>query len=448
MERFLFNLKIAIGALMHNKVRSLLTGLGIIFGVASVIAMQAVGKGTQQDLLDQLKLVGVNNIMISQKIISPEDKVNEKNNNPTNKPKTSFGLNLSDGKALKEIIPGIDRYSPEINMNVFAVYNGTGHEAKITGVSSQYFDMMSRNFQSGQNFDSTQISETAPVCVISPEAKNIFFHGQPPVGKYIRCGAIWLNVIGVLEPILLNDTAKKKTGTENPVEIYTPARVALLRFNDRSFITKARLNSSNANNGDDDDASNSNTTLTPKPYNQVDKLILQVSDSKNILAIADLASRILKRRHGGVTDFEIKVPEAELKQQQHTKDTFNLVLGIIAGISLLVGGIGIMNIMLVSVTERTKEIGLRMAIGARKYDIVQQFLAEAVMLSSGGGLTGVVLGIVVSKLISGYFHIPTIFTFISLIIAFGFSVAVGLIFGIAPARSAARQNPIESLRYE
>jgi putative ABC transport system permease protein len=164
--------------------------------------------------------------------------------------------------------------------------------------------------------------------------------------------------------------------------------------------------------------------------------------------MSDLAAQILKRRHGGVSDFEIKVPEAELKQEQHTKDTFNLVLGIIAGISLLVGGIGIMNIMLVSVTERTKEIGLRLAIGARKYDIVQQFLAEAVMLSSGGGLTGVVLGIVVSKLISGYFHIPTIFTFISLIIAFGFSVAVGLIFGIAPARRAARQNPIESLRYE
>ena len=447
MERFLFNLKIAVSALTHNKIRSLLTGLGIIFGVASVIAMQAVGKGTQQDLLDQLKLVGVNNIMISQKVLTAEEKTTEKNNDPTHKAKTSFGLNLADGKVLKEIIPGIDRYSPEINLNEFAVYNGIGHEAKVTGVSSQYFNMLSRNFQSGQNFDSTQVSETAPVCVISPEAKNIFFHSEPPVGKYIRCGTIWLKVIGVLEPILLNDTAKKKSGTENAVEIYTPARVALLRFNDRSFITKARVNANtdnNNNNNEDEDAANQ----ANKAYNQVDKLILQVGDSKDILAIADLASTILKRRHGGVTDFEIKVPEAELKQQQHTKDTFNLVLGIIAGISLLVGGIGIMNIMLVSVTERTKEIGLRMAIGARKYDIVQQFLAEAVMLSSGGGITGVILGIIVSKLISGYFHIPTIFTFVSLIIAFGFSVAVGLIFGIAPARRAAKQNPIESLRYE
>jgi len=448
MERFLFNLKIAVSALTHNKIRSLLTGLGIIFGVASVIAMQAVGKGTQQDLLDQLKLVGVNNIMISQKVLTAEEKTTEKNNDPTHKAKTSFGLNLADGKALKDIIPGIDRYSPEINLNVFAVYNGIGHEAKVTGVSSQYFNMLSRNFQSGQNFDSAQISETAPICVISPEAKNFFFHGEPPVGKYIRCGTIWLQVTGVLEPILLNDTAKKKAGTENPVEIYTPARVALLRFNDRSFITKARVSATGEITVNEDDDAVSGANVADKAYNQVDKLILQVNDSKDILGIAELASQILKRRHGGVTDFEIKVPEAELKQQQHTKDTFNLVLGIIAGISLLVGGIGIMNIMLVSVTERTKEIGLRMAIGARKYDIVQQFLAEAVMLSSGGGITGVVLGIVVSKLISGYFHIPTIFTFVSLIIAFGFSVAVGLIFGIAPARRAARQNPIESLRYE
>jgi len=448
MERFVFNLKIAFGALMNNKVRSLLTGLGIIFGVASVIAMQAVGKGTQQDLLDQLKLVGVNNIMITQKIISPEDKITEKNNDPTNKPKTSFGLNMADGRVLKEIIPGIEKYSPEININVFAVYNGTGHEAKVTGVGQEYFDMLSRNFQDGHNFDSVQVSETAPVCVISPEAKNIFFHGEPPVGNYIRCGAIWLKVTGVLEPILLNDTAKKKTGIENPVEIYIPAKVALLRFNDRSFITKERLNTSNSGNNDDGDDVSSSNNQAGQAYNQVDKLILQVKDSKDLLAIADLAANILKRRHGGVTDFEIKVPEAELKQQQHTKDTFNLVLGIIAGISLLVGGIGIMNIMLVSVTERTKEIGLRLAIGARKYDIVQQFLAEAVMLSSSGGFTGVILGIGVSRLISGYFHIPTIFTFISLIIAFGFSVAVGLIFGIAPARRAARQNPIESLRYE
>jgi len=447
MERFIFNLKIALGALMHNKIRSLLTGLGIIFGVASVIAMQAVGKGTQQDLLDQLKLVGINNIMITQKALKPEDKTSGKNNDPTHKSNTSFGLSIADGTALKNIIPGIERFSPEINMNVFAVYNGKGHEAKLTGVMPGYFEMLSRNFQDGSDFDPAQISATAPVCILSPEAKNIFFHSEPAIGKYIRCGTVWLQVTGVLQPILLNDTAKKKSATENPVDIYTDSRTALLRFNDRSFITKARLNAGSGND-DDEDATNTDAAQNTKGYNQVDKLILQVHDSKNIMAVSELAAQVLKRRHGGVADFEIKVPEAELKQEQHTKDTFNLVLGIIAGISLLVGGIGIMNIMLVSVTERTKEIGLRLAIGARKYDIVQQFLAEAVMLSSGGGLTGVILGIVVSKLISGYFHIPTIFTFISLIIAFGFSVAVGLIFGIAPARRAASQNPIESLRYE
>jgi putative ABC transport system permease protein len=446
MERYLFNLKIAIGALLHNKMRSLLTALGIIFGVASVIAMQAVGKGTQQDLLDQLKLVGVNNIMITQKI---EDKAEKKStaNKKGEKGNASFGLSLSDGQVLKDLIPGVENFSAESSIKSYTVYNSKGFEAKLIGVTPSYFSILSRAFESGRNFDSLQISTVAPVCILSPEAKQKFFHSEPAVGKSIRCAYRWLQVTGVLAPIGMDDSARKKSGvSENAVEIYTPINSLLIRFGDRSFITRARLNA--GNNNDDDDESDAGVPSNPGRYNQVDRIILQVKDSKDMSAIADVAAKILKRRHAGMTDFEIKIPEAELKQKQHTKDIFNLVLGIIAGISLLVGGIGIMNIMLVSVTERTREIGLRMALGATKVDIVQQFIAEAVMLSSGGGLIGVGLGIVISKSISGYFDIPTIFTFISLFIAFGFSVIVGLVFGIAPARRAARQNPIESLRYE
>jgi putative ABC transport system permease protein len=442
MERYLFNLKIAFGALLHNKIRSLLTALGIIFGVASVIAMQAVGKGTQEDLLNQMKLVGVNNIMINQKIEDKDARKANENNKANEKANNSFGLSIADGQTIKNTIPQVSRFSPETGINAFTVYNSQGHEARLLGVSPEYFSILSRNFESGRNFDSFQMKSAAPVCILSAEAKTRFFHSEPAIGRSIRCRYVWLQVIGVLKQVGISDTSKKKQkSSDNPVEIFTPVNSMLLRFGDHSFITKSRIN---ARNNDDDDEDKQDINH----YNQVDRLIVQVVDSRYMETVRDIIARILKRRHSGISDFEIKVPEAELQQEKHTKDTFNLVLGIIAGISLLVGGIGIMNIMLVSVTERTKEIGLRMALGARKLDVIQQFLAEAVMLSSGGGLLGVALGIIVSKSISGYFHIPTIFTLISLIIAFGFSVAIGLIFGIAPARRAARQNPIESLRYE
>jgi len=445
MESYLFNLKIALNALLHNKVRSLLTALGIIFGVASVIAMQAIGKGAEQDILDKLKLVGINNIIITQKLSDPVNSTSNTSNKVTRKPNSTFGLSYADGFALKDVIPEIERFSPETKIKTFTVYQGRGYDANLNGVSAQYFHILSRTFESGHNFDSAQMTRASAVCILSPEAKEKFFHGEPAVGKYIRCGYLWLQVTGVLAPVLVSDSLKKKMGdNENDVEIFAPIRTVLLRYNDRSFVTKTRL----MGNGSFDDDEETITKPEPSNYNQVDKLILQVSEPGYMQSVSEAASKILKRRHGGVHDFDVTIPEAGLKQDKETRETFNLVLGIIAGISLLVGGIGIMNIMLVSVTERTKEIGLRMALGARKKDIVQQFMAEAVMLSSSGGIIGVIIGIAVSKIISGYFHIPTIFTIISLFIAFAFSVGVGLVFGIAPAQRAAKQDPIESLRYE
>ena len=190
------------------------------------------------------------------------------------------------------------------------------------------------------------------------------------------------------------------------------------------------------------------TVLERKNYHQIDRLVIQVDETNRMTATAEVLSRLLERRHYNVVDYEIEIPEMLLKQQQRTNDIFNYVLGAIAGISLLVGGIGIMNIMLASVLERIKEIGLRLSIGARKDDVVQQFLFEAVMISVSGGLIGVILGITLAYLVSAFAEIPTIVTFSSIILSFGVAATIGLIFGIAPARKAASQDPITSLRYE
>ncbi|MCA6404224.1 MAG: FtsX-like permease family protein, partial [Cytophagales bacterium] len=202
------------------------------------------------------------------------------------------------------------------------------------------------------------------------------------------------------------------------------------------------------NGGNSNSSVGNNTEQERKNYHQIDRLVIQVDQTDRLANTAEIISRMLKRRHYDVVDYEIEIPELLLKQQQRTNDIFNYVLGAIAGISLLVGGIGIMNIMLASVLERIKEIGLRLAIGAKKSDVVQQFLFEAVMISVSGGIIGVALGVAFAFLVSSVAGIPTIISFASIILSFGVAATVGLIFGIAPARRAAQQDPIASLRYE
>jgi putative ABC transport system permease protein len=217
-----------------------------------------------------------------------------------------------------------------------------------------------------------------------------------------------------------------------------------MRYTNRSMITEAMIQrAANENRNNEGEQAQE-----PKNYHQIDRMVVQVNETEFLTPASEIVSRMLQRRHNSMIDYEISIPELLLKQQQRTKDIFNIVLGAIAGISLLVGGIGIMNIMLASVLERIKEIGLRLSIGAKKQDIVLQFLMESTMISLSGGLIGVFLGITVAILISNLANIPTIISPMSIIVSFGISSFVGLVFGIAPARRAASQNPITSLRYE
>jgi putative ABC transport system permease protein len=237
------------------------------------------------------------------------------------------------------------------------------------------------------------------------------------------------------------------------MDVYTPLQTVLIRYKNRDMITQNSLNPmQNFSRGRiiiiTGDGGGEEDTGPAVNYHQLDRLVIQVGETESLTPTAEILSRLLERKHYGVVDYEIEIPELLLKQQQRTNDIFNYVLGAIAGISLLVGGIGIMNIMLASVLERIKEIGLRLAIGAQKTDIIQQFLFEAVMISISGGIIGVALGITLAVLVSSFANIPTVISFTSIVLSFGVAATVGLIFGIAPARKAALQDPITSLRYE
>lgn len=449
-ERVLSNFYVAFDAVIANKVRSILTALGIIFGVASVIAMLAIGNGAQQEILEQIKLVGVNNIVIEPIIEQREEKLNQ--GAGKEKKKFSPGLTLKDVQAISEIIPSIERFSPEIVLETYIIKNGIRRSAKLVGVEPSYFKLTSFNLSEGAMFNDKQLINGEPVCIIGKSIQTKFFSTENPIGKTIKCGPNWLKIVGVLEERLISQASIAKLGIRDfNMDVYAPIKTVLIRYENRDLITKAMLQKSNvASRGRYFimESNDEETTSIPVNYHQIDRLVVQVGETELLNPIAEIISRILQRRHYEVVDYQITIPELLLKQQQRTKQIFNFVLGAIAGISLLVGGIGIMNIMLASVMERIKEIGLRLALGAKKQDIVTQFLFEAIMISISGGLIGIMLGVMMAILVARFAEMPTIITFTSILLSFGVAATVGLIFGITPAKRAAEHDPITSLRYE
>jgi putative ABC transport system permease protein len=283
------------------------------------------------------------------------------------------------------------------------------------------------------------------VCIIGKSIQAKFFSKKDAVGSYLKCGPIWLKVIGILEERKISKNSIQNLGIRDyNMDVYTPLKTVLIRYKNRSLVTKAMLNAASMN----EEEPQEEDVKKDVSIHQIDRLVIKMADTEKLEKSSEIISRLLQRRHFTVTDFEITVPILLLKQQQRTKDIFNLVLGAIAGISLLVGGIGIMNIMLASVLERIKEIGIRLSIGATKKDIVQQFVFESVLISLVGGIAGIVLGVILSKIVAVVADIPTIISIWSIIISFGVSALTGLIFGITPAKNAANQDPIKSLRHE
>lgn len=454
--RYFHDIEIAVESIVSNKLKSMLTALGIIFGVAAVIAMLAIGKGAKQEIMEQMKMVGVNNILINP-IIQDESSSSEEGEKQTKK--FSRGLSMLDVEAIRTTIPSVKRISPEISFNSTAMMNGVKYTAKLVGVSNDYFHLYNLPLTSGTFFNSYQEENGIQVCIIGANIRAKFFSQVDPIGQYIKFNGIWLKVIGVLQKTTVSLTGFEEKGVNVYNDnIYIPIQTMLLRYQNRALVNTKLASEASSNVmvmggmgrmmgrvvvSSSDAGSDAETN-----YNQLDRIVVQVEETEHINPTTEILSRMLTRRHSDVKDFEITVPELLLKQQQRTKDIFNIVLGAIASISLIVGGIGIMNIMFASVMERIKEIGTRMAIGAKKMDIVVQFLSEAVLISVSGGFIGIFFGVVMAKLIEQIAGIMTIVSFFSVFIAFGVSGAVGVIFGYSPAKRASERDPIESLRYE
>lgn len=438
MQRILFNFLLAMEGVNANKLRSFLTALGIIFGVGAVIAMLAIGSGAKKAILDQMKLIGTNNIVITSLVPEDGEAGEQSSGGGGGEAKRPYspGLSLADVEAISQIVPTTDALSPEIVLPISVMRTGRQERGRCVGVSNAFFELNNLVIRQGIGFQPQHQASGAAVCIIGKEVQTRFFSEEDPLGQYIKCGKTWLQVIGVLDKRNAKEESLARLGIRDyNSDIYVPVSTALLRFRDRSRINAQKISS---NDGDEEQKAEN--------YHQLDRLVVRVGDSKQLRASADLIARILKRRHLGVADVEIAVPELLLEQEQKTQETFNLVLAVIAGISLLVGGIGIMNIMLASVLERIKEIGVRRSMGATRRDIVLQFLFEAIFISLIGGFVGIVLGVVSAKLIAAYADIPTVISAWSVLLSFGVAAAIGLTFGLFPAQKAAQQDPIKALR--
>jgi putative ABC transport system permease protein len=446
-----FGLRAAVEAVGHNTLRAALTSLGILFGVASVIAMLAIGKGAEQEILAQMKLLGSNNVLVTPLLEQREEKAEEKDEKQSKR--YTPGLTQLDAQSIASVVPQVRAVSAELALQTMATREGKRRSVKLVGIDTGYFEAFNLVLSEGKRFTRAQVEHGMPVAVVGSALRTRFFTSEPPIGRRIKVGEVWLTVVGVLAPRATSAQTAEKLGIRDAnMDVYVPLTTALRRYRDRAQVTRTdveqasrQFNEDPTQNADQEDPVQRAERLN---QNQLDRIVIQVSEARHVASVAEVTQRMLARRHNQVVDFEVTVPELLLKQEQRTKAIFNVVLGAIASISLLVGGIGIMNIMLASVLERIREIGVRRAMGATQRDVLAQFLAEATLISTAGGVAGILVGVALSVAIEQIADIRTIVSALSVFVAFGVSLAVGLAFGIVPAWRAARQDPVVCLRHE
>jgi len=405
----------ALVNLRAQKTRTLLTALGIVFGVGSVIGMLAIGSGAKEESLRFIEQLGVRNVLIDSRAATSQEEFQQRR-------RSSPGLSERDVRILQANIEGLETMSARRVMHPARVLPKPSRDIpELYGVRPSYSVIHSLHLAEGKFFDETDDAASATVCVLGEGAKvNLLGYG-PAVGKYVKVNDTWMEVVGVLNEQLMAG-AQNSGGIMQDVNniVYIPLNTFQYRFWDQS-----------ANMKDD-----------------IDGIDLRLGPTTDSIEIAKVVTAVLNSTHHNMQDFSVTIPAALLAQQQRTQTIFTYVMVAIAAISLLVGGIGIMNIVLATVMERTREIGIRRSIGARRFDIVRQFLTESVLISVGGGLLGIAFGFFLAWLIARTAEWKTIVTTASVVIAFGVSVFVGVVFGIYPAVKASRINPIDALRYE
>jgi putative ABC transport system permease protein len=414
ISRYFSDLPLAAENLLAQKIRTALTGLGMVFGVGAVIGMLAIGAGARQESLRFIEELGVRNLLVeSRPATGPEEFQVRRRSSP--------GLTERDVRILQANIDSLELISPRRTQRPSRLLPKPPHDpAQLYGVEPSYATIHNLETKEGNFFDAQQEAASAAVCVLGEKAKVELLGYGPAVGKYIKVNDTWVQVIGVLGRQLTSGSSSSDAQAEDRNNvIYIPLSTSQYRFWDNNFFR-----------------------------DDVDGIDMRLKPGADSIETAKVVTAILNSTHHNIPDFSVVIPADLLAQQQRTQTIFTYVMVAIAAISLLVGGIGIMNIVLATVMERTREIGVRRATGARRNDIVRQFLTESVLISVAGGVLGIAFGYLLSWLIARTAEWKTIVTSSSIAIAFGVSVAVGVIFGIYPAVKASRIDPIEALRYE
>ena len=416
MNRWLSKLppvwRAAVEELWRRRLRTLLTLLGLIFGVGAIVAMQAVGEGSRREALRLVESLGLRNLIAE---VKPQDEATLKESRAR-----SLGLSVADAHAALAVVPGAEKFAAEKRVRTHTVFSDTGRsDAQASGISADWFELSSLQVAKGRALGVDDERTLAPVAVIGHQAAADLFPGVDPLGRLLKVNHVWLEVVGVLADRDLgeDDFEGVQLGSESN-RVYVPLASARARFR-----------------------------FQPQE-DEVDRFLLRLDSPAKLAAGAGVLSAVLDQRHASIADYQLIVPQQLFQQHQQTQRIFQVVMGAIAGVSLLVGGIGIMNIMLANVLERRREIGLLRALGARRRDVIAQFLREASVICIAGALLGLLFGAILAYLIATFAGWQVAWAPLPILLSAGFCALVGLAFGVYPARQAAQLDPIAALRHE
>lgn len=413
--RWLESADIALQNIAAHKVRSALTMLGIVFGVGAVIAMLSIGAGAENQALETISRLGLHNVVVRSKEGLRDEALQELRSQ-------SLGLSLRDAEAIGDAVPGALLVAPLAKVEPYKILSHEGTtEAKVYGVTERHAELVRLRLAEGRFLDPWDLRHHQQVAVIGNAVRRDLFGYGNAVGQRLKIDDLWLEVVGVLEDTTAGGEAETFQGVQlasTAEAIYLPISTVLRKFDRRPLDSP------------------------------LSEIVVHLEEDASGRQAASAIDTLLRHLHANADDYDIIVPEALLAESRRTQQVFNLVMGCIAGISLLVGGIGIMNIMLASVLERTREIGMRRAVGATRRDIMTQFLYESFALSAIGGAVGVLVGILIAKAVAASAGWPTLVQVWAILLSTGVALAVGLISGIYPALQAANLDPIDALRYE